>query len=297
MAEVRVTMRQRAPDGGIRAGRDRAEIATVPMSSGICVELMRTSYHAQTFPRHTHDFFTIGVVLRGAGTLWYGGVEHLARRGEVVVIPPGEVHTGSVAPGAGVLEYVAAHVPAEVVADLLDDVGGGQADLEAPVILDDAVGSQLRRLEHAVSGDLAARHAAEEAFTNAVGLLVHRHRRRGSMSSPDRTVEPRVVHVARELLDECYGDNAQTSLRALALRTGVSPFHLVRVFTRAVGLSPHQYLVQTRITHATRLLAQGLPCSFVAAMTGFADQSHLTTQFKRYLGITPGSYQRCLRAD
>ena len=108
---------------------------------------------------------------------------------------------------------------------------------------------------------------------------------------------PRLVHVARELLDDCYGDNAQTSLKALSLRTGVSPFHLVRVFTRAVGLSPHQYLVQTRIRHATRLLAQGLPCSLVAAMTGFADQSHLTTQFKRYLGITPASYQRCLRAD
>jgi AraC-like DNA-binding protein len=202
-----------------------------------------------------------------------------------------------VAPGAGVLEYVAAHVPAEVVTDLLDDIGGGEADLEAPVILDDEVGLQLRRLEHAVSGDQAARHAAEEAFTNAVGLLVHRHRRRGSMSSSDRTVEPRVVHIARELLDDCYGDNAQTSLRALALRAGVSPFHLVRVFTRAVGLSPHQYLVQTRIRHATRLLAQGLPCSFVASMTGFADQSHLTTQFKRYLGITPALYQRCLRAD
>jgi AraC-like DNA-binding protein len=30
-------------------------------------------------------------------------------------------------------------------------------------------------------------------------------------------------------------------------------------------------------------------------MTGFADQSHLTTQFKRYVGITPGRYQRCVR--
>lgn len=297
MPEARGAMSASAPGGALHAPRDRAEIAAVPMSGGSSVELMRTSYHAQSFPKHTHDFFTIGLVLRGAGTLWYRGAEHLARGGEVVVIPPGEVHTGSVAPGAGVLEYVAAHVPAEVVTDLLDDIGGGEADLEAPVILDDEVGLQLRRLEHAVSGDQAARHAAEEAFTNAVGLLVHRHRRRGSMSSSDRTVEPRVVHIARELLDDCYGDNAQTSLRALALRAGVSPFHLVRVFTRAVGLSPHQYLVQTRIRHATRLLAQGLPCSFVAAMTGFADQSHLTTQFKRYLGITPALYQRCLRAD
>ena len=119
MAEARGAMSARAPDAALRARRDRAEIAAVPMAGGSSVELMRTSYHAQSFPKHTHDFFTIGLVLRGAGTLWYRGAEHLARRGEVVVIPPGEVHTGSVARGAGVLEYVAAHVPAEVVADLL----------------------------------------------------------------------------------------------------------------------------------------------------------------------------------
>src|SRR5262249_46779762 len=120
---------------------------------------------------------------------------------------------------------------------------------------------------------------------------------RSSASHDDRMTEPRVVHLARELIDDCYGDNAQTSLRALSLRTGVSPYHLVRVFTRVVGLSPHQYLVQTRIRQATKLLASGLPCSFVAATTGFADQSHLTTQFRRYLGITPASYQRCIRAN
>jgi len=290
-------MSARIPGAAAGAQRDRAEIAAVPMAGGSSLELMRTSYRAQSFPKHTHDFFTIGLVLRGAGTLWYRGADHLARPGEVLVIPPGEVHTGSVAPGADILEYVAAHVSVEVVAGLLDDVDPGDADLEAPVILDDAVASQLRRLEDAATGDPAARQATEEALTNAVGLLVNSHRRAGSMSARNRTAEPRVVHIARELLDDCYGDNAQTSLRALSLRAGVSPFHLVRVFTRAVGLSPHQYLVQTRIRHATRLLAQGLPCSFVAAMTGFADQSHLTTQFKRYLGITPASYQRCLRAD
>jgi AraC-like DNA-binding protein/quercetin dioxygenase-like cupin family protein len=287
-------MSGRVPNRVMRGGalRDRAEVAAVTMASGTSIELMRTSYHAQTFPKHTHDFFTIGTVLRGAGTLWYRGAEHLARRGDVVVIPPGEVHTGSVAPGAEVLEYVAAHVPAEVVDDCFEE--NSDTDLEAPVVLDDAVASQLRRLERAVGGDVPARDAAEDALTAAVGLLVDRHRRRGSARG--RAAEPRVVHIARELLDDCYGDNAQTSLRALSLRTGVSPFHLVRVFTRTVGLSPHQYLVQTRIRHATKLLARGLPCSFVAAMTGFADQSHLTTQFKRYLGITPASYQRCLRA-
>lgn len=296
MSRPRDSINDHGTDEAARSRRDRAELAAVRMASGASVELMRSSYRAQSFPKHSHDFFTIGVVLRGAGTLWYRGMDHLARSGEVVVIPPGEVHTGSVAPGIDVLEYVAAHVPPETVAGCLGAECRG-LDLEAPVVHDDLVASHLRRLEGAVGGDPAARAAAEEAITTVVGLLVERHRRQDLSAAGGRVAEPRVVHIARELLDDCYNDNSRTSLRALSLRTGVSPFHLVRVFTRVVGLSPHQYLVQTRIRHATRLLASGLPCSFVAAMTGFADQSHLTTQFKRYLGITPASYQRCVRAD
>ncbi len=296
-------MTEAADDALARARPDHAEIVAVKMSTGASVELMRSSYRAQAFPKHTHEFFTIGLVLRGAGRLWYRGAERVTNRGEVVVIPPGEVHTGSVAPGADVLEYVAAHVPADVMAECADDGDGGGCppDLDAPVFHDEVVAAHLRRLEGAMASDASARDAADEALTAAIGLLVERHTRTSCSPTAARRLgdgegEPRLVQIAREALDDCYGDNAQTSLAALALRAGVSPFHLVRVFTRVVGLSPHQYLVQTRIRRATELLARGVPCSFVAATTGFADQSHLTRQFKRYLGITPASYQRCVRA-
>jgi AraC-like DNA-binding protein len=78
------------------------------------------------------------------------------------------------------------------------------------------------------------------------------------------------------------------------MQVGVSPFYLVRAFTRRLGLAPHQYLVQTRVRRACDLLAGGVAPSFVAAMTGFVDQSHLTTHFKRYVGTTPASYQQSM---
>ena len=105
--------------------------------------------------------------------------------------------------------------------------------------------------------------------------------------------EPDVVKVVREMIDDCYADTEKTSLHSLAARAGVTPAHLVRLFTETMGLSPHRYVVQTRIRRAEELLARGMSSSFVAAMTGFADQSHLTTQFKRYVGTTPAWYQRC----
>jgi AraC-like DNA-binding protein/quercetin dioxygenase-like cupin family protein len=280
----------------VRSRLDRAEVAELTIASGVSVEVMRTSYRAQRFPKHSHDFYTIGLVLRGIGSLWYRGAERLTHPGEVVVIPPGEIHTGSLASGADVLEYVAAHVPAELVTECADGNGGRDrtADLEAPVLHDNAVATQLRRLEGAMAIGPSANGAADEALTAAIDLLVHRHPR-ADRAAPRGRGEPRVVRVAREILDDCFDDNKRTALSELAFRAGVTPFHLVRVFTRAVGLSPHQYLVQKRIHHAARLLAGGMSCSIVAATTGFSDQSHLTMQFKRYLGITPALYQRCLR--
>jgi AraC-like DNA-binding protein len=278
---------------------------------------MRSTYRRQVFPRHTHEYFTLGVMLRGVGTLWYRGAERTAHRGDVVLIPPGEVHTGGMGRDTKVLSYLAVHVPADVLAlrASANDFGGGRVpDFVSPVIRDPDVSAALRRLDSAMRIVHGAKAdslmveapaalefddaAADDALTTAIDLLVRRHADSSlTLSAPSPSREPTLVRVVRDIIEDCYADRTQTSLRALAQRTGVTPFHLVRVFTRTMGLSPHRFVVQTRVRRARQLLASGIPSSFVAAMTGFVDQSHLTTQFKRYVGTTPVCYQRCLRAS
>jgi AraC-like DNA-binding protein/quercetin dioxygenase-like cupin family protein len=293
---------------------DRADVVALHTTFGTSVELMRTWYRTQSFPRHTHEYFTLGVMLRGAGTLWYRGFERLTYRGDVVVIPPGEVHTGGLARETEVLSYLAVHVPADVLAACADAQGlrGGRTpDFSSAIIRDHALSAELRRLDGVMRAPDATRSIApssdsmllgrvdraeaDDALSAAIGHLVRRH----SDGAPSTDVrapahEPDFVRLAREIIEDCYADNAQTSLDALARRAGVTPFHLVRVFTLTVGLSPHRYVVQTRVRRARHFLARGIPSSFVAAMTGFVDQSHLTAQFKRYVGTTPASYQRCV---
>lgn len=79
---------------------------------------------------------------------------------------------------------------------------------------------------------------------------------------------------------------------ALAHRAGLSRYALVRSFARAIGLTPHAYLVQRRLQHARSLIAQGTPLGEAALASGFADQSHLTRLFVRSYGLTPGAYAR-----
>ena len=282
---------------------DRADVVGLELASGISVELMRTWYRTQSFARHTHDYFTLGVVLRGSGTLWIRGSERMLHRGDVCVIPPGEVHTVGMGHGNEVLSYFAVHVPVEALAMSADAQGRRRAGAPAfatAVIRDGLVGAELRRLNAACGPSRVVfdEGAANDALIAAMELLVRRHG--GVVDSTIRPAldrEPELVRITCEIIDDCYADNTQTSLRALARRAGVTPCHLVRAFTDAMGLSPHRYLVQTRVRRASQYLARGIPASFVAAMTGFADQSHLTTQFKRYVGTTPASYQRGLAAS
>jgi AraC-like DNA-binding protein/quercetin dioxygenase-like cupin family protein len=286
-----------APDDHPDVVADRAEVAQLQLAPALTVELMRTWYQRQAFPRHTHEYFTIALGLRGAGVVWLRGADRLRRLGELVVIPPGEVHTGGPAPGSAILSYLALHVPPSVLTLCAEAHGlpsDSPANLAAAIFRDPAISTELHRLNLAVSATLDV-GAAAEAVSAALGLLVCRYAD-ANQPAEKSCDEPELVRVVRQIIDDCYADNARTSLATLSASCGVTPFHVVRLFTRSVGISPHRYLVQVRVRRARELLARGIPPSFVAAMTGFADQSHLTTQFKRFVGTTPGSYQRCLYA-
>ena len=280
--------------------QDRADVGVVELA-GARIEVLHTVYHAHTFPRHSHDDYTIGVGLLGTGRIWCRGSTHVRQLGDFVVIPPGEVHTGGVGPESEVLSYLAVYVPAQVMSACARAEGVRDVDaveFSSLVIRDELIARALRALDvvfaRDASGDGRDIACAPDALAVAISALVRRHG--GARAREQHIDEPRLVRTVREILQTCYADPVRSSLESLAAEAEVTPFHLVRAFTRTVGMSPHQYVVQLRIDRARRLLAAGTPPLLAAAMTAFADQSHLTAQFKRHVGITPAHYQRCVRA-
>nr|WP_249424074.1 helix-turn-helix transcriptional regulator [Klebsiella sp. RHBSTW-00465] len=65
----------------------------------------------------------------------------------------------------------------------------------------------------------------------------------------------------------------------------------MRGFARETGITPHAYLIQSRVRLARRLLAAGHSPADTALMAGFADQSYLTRAFQKQFAMTPGRYQ------
>lgn len=81
-------------------------------------------------------------------------------------------------------------------------------------------------------------------------------------------------------------------LAELAQVAHVSANQFLRQFKRSFGCAPHVYVIRRRLECAQHLLAKThLPIKEVAAHTGFADQSHMSRAFQRYLRTTPGSFR------
>jgi AraC-like DNA-binding protein len=78
-----------------------------------------------------------------------------------------------------------------------------------------------------------------------------------------------------------------TAVAELERFSGLTRFHLARVFRREFGLAPRAYQLRQRLARASRLLALGSGSSDVSYQCGFADQSHLTRAFREAYDITP----------
>jgi AraC family transcriptional regulator len=82
-------------------------------------------------------------------------------------------------------------------------------------------------------------------------------------------------------------------IRDLASRAGLSVHHFARAFRTSVGATPRAFIEQRRIDRARALIDNTEePLAEIAAATGFATQSHLTTAFRRATGFTPAAYRR-----
>lgn len=82
------------------------------------------------------------------------------------------------------------------------------------------------------------------------------------------------------------------ALPTLAALAGLTETQLSRQFKSEVGESPHNYVIQQRTEAARSLLSSDHSLAKIAYATGFSSQSHMTTAFKKVLGVTPGALRK-----
>ncbi|MEM0979910.1 MAG: AraC family transcriptional regulator [Cyanobacteria bacterium P01_H01_bin.58] len=248
------------------------------------VECLKAVGINHAFGRHIHAGFGLAIVDQGRLAYRTEAGDHFLKPGDVLVINPGQVHWGGTVDGDR-YSYRIVYPDCETVARAIP----GPEDSPLPYFANNQIYNRplARRIQHLLTA-LEAEPitlAQETYLTTVLAELVTHHADR---TADPLTLENQIVQRTRDYIEAFYPQNL--SLTELANLAQMKPLRLLRTFRKAMGLPPHAYLLQVRIHHAKAQLAQGQAIADVAINTGFADQSHFTRHFKRFMGVTPGQY-------
>jgi AraC-like DNA-binding protein/quercetin dioxygenase-like cupin family protein len=238
----------------------------------------------QSFARHTHDEYGIGVMLAGAQRSWSGRGIVEAGVGDLITVNPGEVHDG--APIGKSRSWAMLYLPTEETTVIVTDICDGN-----PAVLEfsDPV---MRNRRAAVC--FKAAYAAlitgedEDSYERLIVLV----------SGLLRNVSKRPVGTQKMIQAKERIDDDPTGchpLDELACEAGASRFQTLRSFAGLTGLTPHAYIVQRRLDIGRLMIRDRKSLADAAAAAGFADQSHFHRSFTRRYRLTPGAYAAAMR--
>jgi len=250
------------------------------------IELRRGVAVREPYPRHWHEEYQFCFIGAGGGELFYRGVHHDTPRTSLFIVHPGEVHSNQTETGCS---FRSMYVEPELIRRTVSEVTGRAQSspfFPNPMILNADVTNQYQTLHVSLENAGTTLERESLVLEMLTQLLARYAQEPLRLTFPKR--EHRAVEKARDYIVEFHADNI--SLEDLAQLVNLSPFHLTRVFAKEVGMPPHAFQTQVRVARAKKLIRTGLPLSDVAALTGFADQSHFIRQFRRLMKITPGEY-------
>ncbi|MEU6228751.1 AraC family transcriptional regulator [Streptomyces sp. NPDC047042] len=245
------------------------------------LEVFHAHFVEYAYPMHVHDVWTLLIVDDGAVRYELDRHQRGTPHDTVTLLPPHVAHNGSPATPGGfrkrVLYLDSTHLGDELIGAAVD-----RPDLRDPLL----------RLRVGQLHGALVRSGEELEAASRLALVAERLRTRLRAATDVRgpaRVDPPLARRLRELLDERLVEGI--ALDEAARLVHAHPAHLVRAFSAAFGMPPHQYLTARRVERARRLLLDGQSPGAVAAATGFYDQAHLTRHFRKLVGVPPGRYR------
>ncbi len=254
------------------------------------LDMLEARYHRQRFARHVHETFCIGVIEEGAQRFYRSGGEHVAPKGDIILVNADDVHTGCSEMESG-WAYRAIYPHPDLFRSLSRDLQSSAGTVPwfpDAVLHDPGLAAQLLMTFNLLSqpGNALLK---ETLLLSSLTWLMLRH---GKTRVAPRTLSAATQRVlrARDLMDG--SPETDVSLVELAEIAELSPWHFLRQFKAVVGMPPHAYLIQARLRKAKSMLHEGSTLAAVSMRCGFTDQSHFNRHFKKSLGVTPGEFSR-----
>jgi AraC family transcriptional regulator len=213
-----------------------------------------------------------------------------AAPGALSFYPAGLTVRGVVKPGGRLIQVL---WDTDVYSALLPELGAEASRFEFLVLLQDPLLAQIVfTLAQEVEGGFADRILVESLGT-ALCIRIARRFVRDLPLPTSKGLSPGRLQRVRDYIEAHLDEDL--SLTVLADIACLSPYHFSRSFKEAVGAGPQRYVMERRLERAKTLMRRtNQPLALIAQEAGFSDQSHLTSIFRREMGVTPGRYRAAI---
>lgn len=242
------------------------------------LECLSGTYRNQSFPKHYHDTFCVGILERGSEILSLENSSHLVPANTVILIEPYKVHSNYQTDSEG-WTYKMMYINEEIFTTF-SNIKWQNIRFECPVIehitLYNLIESFFKLKEHYNS----------EGMQNTLQQIVLKILEIGQFQNLNAREEN--IFDARLYLDEYYLN--AINLDELSQKFKLNKFKFIRIFKQKTGFTPQAYVLFKRTFASKTLLINKIKISQVALECGFYDQSHFNRYFKQYIGITPFQY-------
>jgi AraC-like DNA-binding protein len=235
-----------------------------------------------------HRRHSISYVRKGSFGLHCRGKSHELVAGSVLIGHPGDEYTCTHEHVCGD-ECLSFFLSEGLVEALGDDTAIWQAGC-APPLPELVVLGELAQSAADGNSDIGLDEIGQLLASRFVEVVSGKPRKAAAGAARDRR---RAVETA--LWIDAHS-HRPIGLEDAAGQAGISPFHFLRLFSDTLGVTPHQYLVRSRLRHAARRLAgDDSAITDIAYDVGFGDLSNFVRTFHRAAGASPLRFRQASR--
>lgn len=231
-------------------------------------------------PDRTVDCFEFEYFPQSGGTSYINGTPHPIRRGNVLIAPPGCIRHS-------VLHFKAYYIHCQTENPLLR-----QFLYKLPHVSSFGEdGVKLEALFKQIIRSAASPEPEHILYTESKLLeLIYRLANKLLPDDAQNNYSP-VTLKAIEYIERNYHNNIQ--LKDMAEAVGLTPIYFHNMFSKNTGQTPHEYLLQKRLSAAKDLLSgSDMSLINIAAECGFSSQAYFTTIFRKYTDLTPLQFRQ-----
>ncbi len=260
--------------------------------------------HDATEVEHSHDFAELVVILDGKGMHRIGGADYPVWAGDVFLIQGRQRHFFHNRENMVIINVMYDTSKLQLPEHYLERIPGYHAlfilephyrkshKFSSRLHLDSIELSHLETMLDTMIDEQHKKHPGHEAalYAGLVRMIVYLSRQYTKTQSSEAKELLRLGGLLKEIGQIV---EKKATLTDLAKKAGMSKVHFMRVFKRATGDTPLQYMVKNRIRKAMTLLRDSphLNITEVAYQCGFNDSNYFTRIFRKIAKTTPLKYR------